>query len=142
MLIPGVYKKGEVDVSSVIREALSEVPSDVGAVMTFIGTVKDVGKDDKKVVGFEMDAYEEHASPTIRRICDELKEKYHLALVGIYHLVGTFEVGETLVFILVAGRSRHQTFPALQEAIERYKKEPAVFKKEVYVDGSHSWISD
>lgn len=138
----GVYAKGTIEISSFINELLSEDSTkDVGAIMTFIGIVRETGKDEKKITRLEMEAYEEHASIKIRRICDEIKEKYKLSLVRIYHFVGIFEIGEPLVFVLVAGKSRNQTYPALREAVERYKTEPAVFKKEVYIDGSHSWIS-
>ena len=43
--------------------------------------------------------------------------------------------------VAVAGRSRKEVYPALREAVERYKHEPALFKKEVYVDGTYSWIT-
>ena len=64
-----------------------------------------------------------------------------MSFVRIYHLMGEFMVGEPLVFVVVGGRTRRNVFSALQEAVERYKREPALFKKEVYVDGSHEWIS-
>jgi molybdopterin synthase catalytic subunit len=46
-----------------------------------------------------------------------------------------------VVLVLVASPRRKQGFVALRDAVERYKKEPALFKKEVYEDGSSSWIS-
>ncbi|MCP8305115.1 MAG: molybdenum cofactor biosynthesis protein MoaE [archaeon] len=139
MLDSGIYNKGEMDMPSV-DDLLSELPKDSGAIMTFIGVVKEVGKDDKKVIGLEIESYDEYANFTIKNICDEIKEKYGLSLAKIYHFKGSFKVGEPLVLVIVAGRHRKQTFPALQEAIERYKKELAVWKKEFYVDGSEEWI--
>jgi molybdopterin synthase catalytic subunit len=46
-----------------------------------------------------------------------------------------------VVFVLVAGVNRKEVFPALQEAVERYKREPALWKREVYVDGTQEWIA-
>ncbi len=140
MLDSGIYNKGEIDMPSV-DDLLSELPKDSGAIMTFIGVVKEVGKDGKKVIGLEIESYDEHANLTIKDICNEIKEKYGLSLAKIYHLKGSFKVGEPLVLVIVAGRHRKQTFQALQEAIERYKTELAVWKKEFYVDGSEEWIS-
>lgn len=94
MIESGVYVKGTIEVSSFINELLSEGSTkDVGAIMTFIGIVREAGKDEKKVIRLEMEAYEEQASTKIRRICDEIKEQYKLSLVRIYHFVGIFEIG-------------------------------------------------
>ncbi|MEM2955466.1 MAG: molybdenum cofactor biosynthesis protein MoaE, partial [Nitrososphaerales archaeon] len=117
-------------------------PKDAGAVMVFIGVVREVGKDDKKVRRLEIESYDEHANSAIKKISDEIRNKYELSLAKIYHFKGSFNVGESLVLVIVVGKSRKQAYPALQEAIERYKKEPAMWKKEVYIDGSWAWISD
>ncbi|MEM3437489.1 MAG: molybdenum cofactor biosynthesis protein MoaE [Nitrososphaerales archaeon] len=142
MIESGIYDKGKIEITSVINDLLSDLPKDSGAVMIFIGIVREVGKDDKKVIRLEIESYDEHANLAIKKISNEIQEKYGLSLVKIYHFKGLFNIGEPLVLVIVAGRSRKQTFPALQEAIERYKKEPAMWKKEVYIDGNWSWISD
>jgi molybdopterin synthase catalytic subunit len=54
--------------------------------------------------------------------------------VQIHHLVGTFEIGEELVYVAVAGGHRSNVFPVLQEAVERYKHEVPIFKKEYITD--------
>jgi len=59
----------------------------------------------------------------------------------IVHALGSFSAGEPVVMVIVASARRNQGFLALRDAVERYKKEPALFKKEVYRDGSSSWIS-
>ncbi|MCP8308808.1 MAG: molybdenum cofactor biosynthesis protein MoaE [archaeon] len=142
MIESGVYDKGEIKIASVISDLLSNLPKDAGAVMMFIGVVREVGKDDKKVIRLEMESYNEYANLAMKKISDEIRDKYELSLARIYHFKGSFSIGEPLVLVIVAGKSRKQAFPALQEAIERYKKEPAMWKKEVYIDESWAWISD
>jgi len=142
MIESGLYDKREIAISSVIVDLLSNLPRNVGAVMIFIGVAREVGKDDKKVTRLEMESYDELADLAIKKISDEIKDRYGLSLARIYHFRGSFDIGEPLVFVIMAGKSREQTFPALKEAIERYKKEPAMWKKEVYVDESWAWISD
>ncbi len=53
--------------------------------------------------------------------------------VQIHHLLGEFSVGEDLVYVLVAGSHREYIFPVLEEAVERYKKEAPIFKKETVI---------
>ena len=137
---PGIYAKGGLDFLSLFREASEGLPQDVGAVATFLGVVKNVGKDDRPVVHLEMQSYETHANRVIQQICAETEQRYQLGFVRIYHLVGEFEVGEGVVFVAAGGRSRDRVFAGLREAVERYKAEPALFKKEQYADGSHEWI--
>lgn len=136
-----MYSKDEFNLLETIGEFLrSGSPSD-GAVALFIGLVKNVSELGKEVSGVEVESYVEHATPTIRKICEEVRAKYQVSRVLIYHLMGRFGVGEPLVLVLVSGRSRGGVFPALQEAVERYKREPALFKKEVFVDGTSRWVS-
>ncbi|NHV96782.1 MAG: molybdenum cofactor biosynthesis protein MoaE [Thaumarchaeota archaeon] len=141
MLEPGVYPKREFNLPDVISGFLREVSPNDGAVASFIGLVKGVSDLGRDVSEIEVESYVEHATPTIRRICEEVRAKYGVSRVLIYHLMGRFEVGEPLVLVLVSGRSRSGVFPALQEAVERYKREPALFKKEVFVDGESRWVS-
>jgi molybdopterin synthase catalytic subunit len=44
--------------------------------------------------------------------------------------LGEFGVGEDLIYALVAGSHRKNVFQVLEEAVERYKKEVPIFKKE------------
>lgn len=137
---PGLYKKGILnllELESTVLQSLCTGAS--GAIVTFLGITKSKGED-KDVNLLEIEAYEEYADLQIKRICEEIKEKYGLDFVGIWHLAGSFSPGEPLVLVVIAGRSRSEVFHALEEAVKRYKTEPPIFKKEVYIDGTHKWI--
>ncbi len=64
----------------------------------------------------------------------------------IHHLLGDFNIGEDLVYVSVAGAHRTQVFQVLREAVERYKKEAPVFKKELVVNAegkaTEQWVSE
>ena len=75
------------------------------------------------------------------KICKEIMKKYDLTDIMIVHAMGSFSAGEPVVMVIVASTRRDRGFAALRDAVERYKKEPALFKKEIYRDGSSSWIS-
>lgn len=138
---PGVYKKEELDISDLMQKVL-KLCSDGrnGAVIFFIGIARRTGREGKQVLKIEMESYEEHANKAIWQICEETKNKYSLNFVGVWHLIGTFEVGESMVLAVAAGGHRDETFKGAREAVERYKREPALFKKEIYTDLSSSWI--
>jgi molybdopterin synthase catalytic subunit len=137
---PGVYRKGELDLIQVLGEAVASVNPGVGAVAAFIGVARRSGLEGKEVVELEIESYPEHANQILRQICREVEEKHQVEKALVYHLTGRFQVGEPIVLALVLGGHRHQVFPALEELVHRYKTEPALWKKEVYVDGESHWV--
>ncbi len=140
-LEPGVYERGNLDFGALFEYVL-RVAGDgsCGAVAFFIGVTKRAGREGKDVEALEMESYVEHANRAIARICEEVKREYGLRFVGVWHLVGRFGLGEPIVMVAAAGLTRDAVFKGLREAVERYKREPALFKKEIYVDGTHLWV--
>lgn len=136
----GVYRKNELPIEGAL-ESFRQRRGDTGAVVTFIGTVKSLGANGKRVSSIEMEAYDPVASSAIQKICSEIKRKHGLTDIRIYHFVGSFKIGEVLVAIMVASKSRWEAYDALKEAVERYKSEPPIWKKEVYEDGSSEWLN-
>lgn len=138
---PGVYAKGTLELFEAMQ-GLEQVYSrgGVGAVSTFLGVARSISSDGRAVRYVEMEAYERNANLEIARICREVAERHRLAYAGIWHLLGRFTPGEPIVLVATAGARRRGVLDGLEEAVERYKKEPALFKKEVYEDGSYSWV--
>ena len=46
----------------------------------------------------------------LTKIIDDLKTKPSIVDVSIHHMVGTFSVGEDLVYVTVAGKNRKDVF--------------------------------
>ena len=117
-----------------------------GAIGLFIGVVRGETLDGEKVEKLELEAYEEKANQVLGEICDDLTQKPGIIDVQIHHLLGEFNVGDDLVYVAVAGSHRTDIFPVLREAVERYKSEAPVFKKEQIINekGSTSqyWVSE
>lgn len=137
----GVYDKDELDVRKLFTSVLEGVSDgSCGAAAFFVGIVKRRGRGELSVEKLVMESYEEHANKALEKICDEVKAEYGLRFVGVWHLLGVFDVGEPVVVVAAAGESREEVFRGLRTAVERYKREPALFKKEVYIDGTASWL--
>ncbi|MEM1946204.1 MAG: molybdenum cofactor biosynthesis protein MoaE [Candidatus Caldarchaeum sp.] len=138
---PGVYTKDEIRFPTLFETVLRQVSDgSCGAAAFFVGIVKRHGRGVKDVENLFMESYEEHANKALSRLCEEVKAEYGLRFVGVWHLLGSFAVGEAVVMAAAAGESRDEVFKGLRTAVERYKREPALFKKEVYVDGSEAWL--
>ncbi len=134
----GVLERGE---SLSLDRLQARIPADanVGAVIVFVGRVRRVnrGKDVDELVY-------EHAGELTRKkleeVTVEIAEKYNLAYAAAYHYVGRLKPGDTTMVIVVAGENRSSTMPALEELVERVKREVPIWKLEAYKDGSKSYI--
>jgi len=131
----GVHEKGACSLLDMIKN-VKEKPDfqKAGAIALFIGVVRGETLKHRKVQKLELEAYEEKANEILAGICNDLKKKQGIINVQIHHLLGEFGVGEDLVYVLVAGSHRKSVFPVLKEAVERYKREAPIFKKEYITD--------
>jgi len=143
----GVHEKG----TFTVQDTIDNIKKDpnyhkAGAIGLFIGIVRGETLQGEKVEKLEIEAYEENANQVLAKICDDLTLKPGIVNVQIHHLLGEFNVGDDLVYVAVAGSHRTNLFPVLREAVERYKSEAPVFKKEQIINekGSTSkyWVSE
>jgi molybdopterin synthase catalytic subunit len=109
-----------------------------GALVTFIGRVRDNARG-KGVVGLDYEAYPEAAEQMMAQIGVEVRERWGLDGIAIWHRTGYLPVGETSVVICVSSPHRGDAFAAAQYAIERLKEIVPIWKKEHYADGA-TWI--
>lgn len=145
----GVHEKGTFNAQDAI-ENIKKDPnySKAGAIGLFIGVVRgETLKPEKETVEkITIEAYEEKADQVLAKISQELTRKPGIVNVQIHHLLGEFKVGDDLVYVAVAGAHRADVFPVLREAVERYKSEAPVFKKEHVTNKqgttSEYWVSE
>jgi molybdopterin synthase catalytic subunit len=149
LLNSGVHEKG----TFTAQDAIDNIKKDsnynkAGAIALFIGVVRRETLDGEKgqVQGLTIEAYEEKADEVLAKISGELAEKPGIVNVQIHHLLGDFNVGDDLVYVAVAGGHRTDVFPVLREAVERYKSEVPVFKKERIINeegkASEYWVAE
>ncbi|XHH08282.1 MAG: molybdenum cofactor biosynthesis protein MoaE [Candidatus Bathyarchaeia archaeon] len=143
----GVHEKGSINVNDIIEDIKNQKNFDkAGAIGLFIGVVRgETLEGTEKVEKLTLEAYEEKADEVLGKICDDLTQKPGIVEVQIHHLTGEFKVGDDLVYVAVAGSHRQQVFPVLREAVERYKSEAPIFKKEHVIGEkgkSEYWVSE
>jgi molybdopterin synthase catalytic subunit len=145
----GVHEKGTFNAQDAI-DIIKKDPNyhKAGAIGLFIGVVRGETLESEKetVEKLTIEAYEEKADQVLTKISEELSEKPGIVNVQIHHLLGEFKVGDDLVYVAVAGAHRTDVFPVLREAVERYKSEVPVFKKEHIItkqgNAAGYWVSE
>ena len=137
----GIYNKGEIDLASIIQSLKRDSKiEDAGSIHTFTGIVRCSSNTGKPVVSMKIDAYDDLANKSINKICDKLKQEKGIINIKIIHLKGEFELSEDLVYVVVASAHRKEGFEVISKAVDMYKDEIAVWKREDFEDGSSEWV--
>ncbi len=125
-----------IDCRAVIDEVTGE---DRGAVLTFAGTVRNTNLG-RTVRSIDYHAYESMARKEIEKLELETAGRWPGVKIRIVHRIGRLDLGEASVFIAAAGAHRDESFAALRHAIDRLKEDAPVWKRELYEDGSETWL--
>ena len=111
---------------------------EAGAVAVFLGVVRDNNLG-REVDYLEYDAYPEMAARIMRRIADEIRERWDVVEIAMQHRVGRLEIGEASVGVAVSSAHRAEATDACRYGIDRLKAVVPIWKKEVWSDGEE-WI--
>ncbi len=122
-------------VDSLVEVVLTEGD---GAVVTFVGTVRD-NHQGRKVLALEYEAYGGMAETEMQRIGVELIARHGLHGIAMRHRTGKLGVGETSVIIAVSAPHRQAAFTACSKALDMLKATVPVWKKEYFEDGE-VWV--
>lgn len=137
----GICEKGTVSLEDLITDIKKgKSIKEVGSIHTFSGIVRASSKDGTPVTSMKIDAYKELADKTIQSICKDIKSREGIIDIRLVHFHGEFSISEELVHVVIASSHREEGFKALRTAVERYKKEIAVWKKEYFQNGDSEWI--
>ena len=112
--------------------AINKVRKDAyGCVVTFVGMVRDLSHG-KRVLFLEYEpSSKELARRELQRIADEIRAKWQLEDVAIYHRLGRLEVGEITSVFAIAVPHRREAFEACQYAIDRFKEVVPMWEREI-----------
>ena len=109
-----------------------------GASVTFQGVVRN-NTSGRTTLRLEYECYEAMAIRKMAEIGREIARQWEISRVGMVHRLGTMEVGEASVVIVVTSPHRKPAFEAALEGINRLKRLVPVWKKEFFEDGE-VWV--
>ncbi|MEA1895675.1 MAG: molybdenum cofactor biosynthesis protein MoaE [Euryarchaeota archaeon] len=107
---------------------------DAGAVVTFLGIVRD-----DEIVGMEIEAYTKRATQELGRIRDEALDRFDLTSLDVIHRTGTLAVSDNILLIVCGAPHRKDAFAACEYVIDELKKRVPMWKKELSEDGCR-WV--
>jgi molybdopterin synthase catalytic subunit len=112
-----------------------------GAVVTFLGTVRDHSEGRAGVLHLDYEAYREHVEGRFAAVAEEARRRWPtLGKLAILHRVGRLYVTETSVVVVASAPNRPEAFEAARYAIDTVKQTAPIWKKETWSEGV-DWVS-
>jgi len=118
--------------------ALRAADGGVGAVATFIGTVRD-SSDGHRVSAMELEHYPGMTERAIEAMIDAAQARFDIRAARVVHRVGPLAVGAQIVLVAVTSAHRGQAFGACEFLMDYLKTQAPFWKKESTAAGSH-WV--
>jgi len=123
-------------------EAVSAVSApDAGAVVLFVGTVRDHSPGRTGVTHLEYETYDEQVIDKISEVVAEVREHWPVTRVAAIHRVGELGVGDVSVAVAVSSPHRADAFPAARYLIDEIKARAPIWKKEHWPGGAE-WVRE
>lgn len=110
-----------------------------GAVVSFTGLARGVGKDGAVVESLTLDWYPGMTERSMREIAEAAAARFPVRDLVVAHRCGEIRPGETIVFVAAAAAHRRAAFAAADYLMDRLKTEAAFWKRETGPAGVR-WI--
>lgn len=130
-------QKEDFDVSKELLK-LRENHRDIGAVVSFIGTVRDFNPDGF-VFKMELEHYEEMTQKALISLLEDAKKRFPIIAARIIHRVGVLKPTEQIVLVAVATQHRQAAFLACEFIMNHIKSDVPIWKKESTEKGE-TWV--
>jgi len=114
--------------SPIAGKILPPASGEEGAWLEFRGVVR--GEENgQPIAALEYEAYPEMAEREIRRLLEAIAVKHPCLAARVIHRLGTIPVGETAIYVGMAGRHRGETIALLAEFMDRLKQDVPIWKR-------------
>jgi molybdopterin synthase catalytic subunit len=110
----------------------------VGAVCSFIGTVRD-RSDGADVSSMELEHYPGMTEKAIEAMIDEAHRRFDIYGARVVHRVGLLQPAEQIVMVAVTSAHRGESFKACEFLMD-YLKTQAPFWKKEQTPGDAHWV--
>ena len=131
-------QEGDFDIGAEVR-ALTGGRTDIGAVVTFAGTVRGEAAG-KPLSAMHLEHYPGMTEVELTRVDEEANRRWPLQASLIVHRFGDLKPGENIVLVVAASAHRQAAFDAAQFMMDFLKTKAPFWKKETDGGGSGDWV--
>lgn len=131
-------QQADFDLSTEIKQ-LREAYQDVGAVVSFVGTVRDINEGDDISV-LELEHYPGMTEKALEQIRLDAHDRWPLQNSLIIHRIGKLLPCDQIVLVAVTSRHREAAFEATHFIMDYLKTNAPFWKKETFPSGKSRWV--
>jgi molybdopterin synthase catalytic subunit len=128
---------GDFDLSTEVARLRADQKG-VGAVCTFVGTVRD-RNDGQSVSTLELEHYPGMTEKSIEAMIDEAFKRFDILGARVVHRVGLLQPLDQIVFVAVTSAHRGESFQACEFLMDYLKTQAPFWKKEQTPEGAR-WV--
>lgn len=114
---------------------------EAGAVVLFVGTVRDHSPGRTGVTHLEYESYDEQVVDKIAEVVTEVRDRWPVRKVAVIHRVGELGVGEISIAVAVSAPHRADAFESGRYLIDEVKARAPIWKKEHWPGGAE-WVRE
>ncbi|MGM0536973.1 MAG: molybdopterin synthase catalytic subunit MoaE [Pseudomonadota bacterium] len=122
------------------QRALLEGRSDIGAVVSFTGLVRDVNER-PDVRALTLEHYPGMTEAALGEIVEQAESRWPLQGVTVIHRIGRLTPADPIVLVVVASAHRRAAFEACDFIMDYLKTRAPFWKKEHTASGEY-WVSE
>jgi len=130
-------REGDFDLAAEVA-ALRDGDGGVGAVVAFVGTVRD-RNDGAAVASLELEHYPGMTEAAIEAMVDEAIRRFEIRAARVVHRVGILAPLAQIVLVAVTAAHRGQAFQACEFLMDYLKTQAPFWKKEAGPEGVR-WV--
>jgi len=131
-----VVQTEDFDLTTEVELIKSYSPS-VGAIVSFIGTVRDLNNE--SLVSLTLEHYPEMTEKSLDSIANKARDKWELESITIIHRVGTLCIGDQIVLVITTSEHRQEAFDSCNFIMDYLKTDAPFWKKEIS-DKEEKWV--
>jgi molybdopterin synthase catalytic subunit len=130
-------READFDLSAEVA-ALREGDAGVGAVVAFVGTVRE-HSGGHSVSRMELEHYPGMTEAAIEQMIDAAHQRFDIRGVRVVHRIGVLQPADQIVLVAVSSAHRGQAFQACEFLMDYLKTQAPFWKKESTAEGSR-WV--
>ena len=119
--------------------ALRAGDGSVGAVVSFVGTVRDRDGATAGISELELEHYPGMTEAAIEAMIDEACARFDIRAARVVHRIGRLQPLEQIVLVAVCSAHRGQAFQACEFLMDYLKTQAPFWKKETRPEGAY-WV--
>lgn len=109
--------------------------TDIGAVVTFTGTVRGEG-----TAAMALEHFPGMTEEELARVEAQAAARWPIKASLVVHRIGTLRPGDNIVLVVTASAHRQAAFEAAEFLMDYLKTRAPFWKKELAADGSERWV--